>query len=445
MEEPIYVYVVSLGCSKNFVDTEVIAASLIKNGIGLTYDLDEADVCLINTCAFIPPARAEAEENIEVALDWRSEDPENRKLIISGCLTQWDKRKEYFNKYPEVDLWMGIDDLEKFPEYIGKMYSEQKFEKLNYLEKPSYLYNDKVPRLQLTPEHYAYVKIADGCNNRCAYCAIPGIRGELRSREFSSVVSEVKSLVKNGIKEILIIAQDITAYGNDLKDGSNLSELLAELDKIEGDYWLRLHYLHPEGVTEELVKVIAGAKHIIPYLDIPVQHAANSILKSMNRRISQDKLNEVMKLLRDNIPDLILRSTFLVGFPGETAEDYKILEEFIKRWEFERFGVFPFFPEKDTAAFNMDNKVDPAIAEKRADKLQALYKKMSLDFNKSLIGHSFDVIVDSEEEDCYIGRTYMDSPDIDNLVRISKKQKGIKVGEFCKVTIKGASAFELMA
>jgi ribosomal protein S12 methylthiotransferase len=443
MTTPLYVYIVSLGCSKNFVDTEVIAASLITNNIGITDYIEDADVCLVNTCAFIPPAREEAEENIEAVLDWKLEDENNRKVIVSGCLIQWDKQHRYMETYPEVDLWLGIDELVNVPKKIRQLYDGNIENNIILSEKPDYLYSHKTPRLQLTPPHYANVKIAEGCNNKCSYCAIPGIRGELRSRDIDSVVKEVHGLLSNDVKELLIIAQDITAFSKDKKNSSeNLAKLLKELDKIDGDYWLRLHYLHPEGITDELIDTIANSKHVIPYLDIPIQHASDNILKLMNRRIDQKNLNEIIGKLRNRIKNLVLRSTFLVGFPGEIDADFVILKEFIERWKFERFGVFPFYPEPNTAAASMMNQVPFELAQERTKMLSDLYEINSKNYNTKLISKEFKVIIDQVDEECLIGRTYMDSPEIDNIVTI-KKSKSIVEGDFCNVKITEASAFEL--
>ena len=443
MQNPVYVYIISLGCSKNFVDTEVMAASLITNNIGITDDIEEADICLINTCAFIPPAREEAEENIEEVIGWKNEDLDNRKIIVSGCLIQWDKQHCYIKDYPEVDLWLGIDDLVNLPKRINRLIEGEVGKKLVLNERPDFLYNHKTPRLQLTSPHYAYVKIAEGCNNRCSYCAIPGIRGDLRSRSIDSVVKEVEGLLSNDVKELLIIAQDITAFSNDLPEsGENLSKLLKELDKIDGDYWLRLHYLHPEGITDELIETISASKHIIPYLDIPIQHASDNMLKLMNRRIDQKSLNDIIGNLRNRIENLVLRSTFLVGFPGETDLDFDILKDFIEKWKFERFGVFPFYPEPGTVAASMMNQVPVEIAEERADILTNIYKVNSEKFNTGLIGREFDVIIDQVDEKYLIGRTYMDSPDIDNIVKIEKTDSVFEEN-FCNVQITETSAFEL--
>jgi len=443
-ENLIYVYIVSLGCSKNFVDTEVMAASLLTHEIGITDDPSEASVFLINTCAFILPAREEAEDHINEALEWKQEDPENCKIIISGCLTQWDKKNVYADKFKEVDLWLGIDQLTLLPEKIAALYSNKKIAKksiTNY--KPKYLYDDKTPRFQLTPSHYANIKISEGCDNLCAYCSIPSIRGSLRSRSQQSIITEAKSLLANDVKELLIIAQDTTAFNRDsAKIDSNLITLLIELDKIQGNHWIRLHYLHPRGFSEKLISVLSNSKHIIPYFDIPIQHISDNILKDMNRKISSLEIKNILSELKKKIPNAVIRTTFLVGFPGETEENFQELADFVKEWKFERLGVFPFYLEENTAAATLKNHVPSEVAQKRADTIYAIHKTNSLKFNEKLIGKEFDVLVDSIDDQFAVGRTYMDSPDIDNIVTIPIN-KNIIEGSFIKVKITDCSEYEL--
>ncbi len=441
--EIIYVYIVSLGCSKNFIDTEVMAAALITRGIGITDDPGEASIYLINTCAFIPPARTEAEENINEAIDWKTDFPEG-KIIVTGCLTQWDKKRQYIEKYPEIDSWLGIDELTLLPEIIAGLYSSDENQKhVTCNISPKYLYNDKTPRLQLTPAHYANIKIAEGCDNRCAYCSIPSIRGNLRSRTQKSIIKEARSLIKNGVKELLIIAQDTTAFGREKKNNKdNLATLLTELDKIEGRHWIRVHYLHPEGITDDIISALANSKHIIPYLDIPLQHISDNVLKKMNRRVSSEQIKNTLKKLKKNIPKLVIRTTFLTGFPGETEEDFNELKHFITEWKFERLGVFPFYPEPNTKAAAMENQIPFELAQKRAEDLYSIHQQNSLELNNNLVGHKFEVIIDTVEGENIIGRTYMDSPEIDNTV-IIKSNNDLSEGALIDIKVMSATEFEL--
>lgn len=447
-ETPKYIYFISLGCSKNFVDTEVMAAALIKYGFGLTSDKNEASVCVINTCAFIPPARTEAESNIQELVKWKNKKKNTRKLVITGCLTQWDKDKIYSGKYPEVDLWLGLEEVPNLPSRIAGLYRKDipcnSGCKTICDYKPAFLYDENTPRVVLTPGSYAFIKIADGCDNRCSYCSIPSIRGALRSRSIESVVKEARNLISSGIKEIIVIAQDITAFSRDRKSsGESLAKLLGEIDKTEGDYWIRLHYLHPEGINDELIETIRSAKHIIPYLDIPLQHISDSVLTAMNRKVGKKYIIETIEKLR-KIKGMVIRTTFLVGFPGETSDNFEELMDFVKTQKFERVGVFPFYPEPDTKASAMADKVPENIAGKRAEAIQSIHAENSLNFNSKLVGKTFDVILDSVAKGYAVGRTYMDSPDIDNTVVVSiPKGKRINSGEFAKIKIESCSAFEL--
>ena len=439
-----YVYFVSLGCSKNFVDTEVMAASLIKHEFGITDDEKYASVFVINTCAFIPPARKEAEDNISKAIKWKKK-VSGRKLVVTGCLTQWDKKEEYSKKYSEVDLWIGINELTSLSEKIVALFRDAGEDRNKFFCKrnPSYLYDEKTPRLQLTPAHYAFIKIADGCDNRCSYCSIPSIRGSLRSRNTESILCEAKNLITGGVKELILIAQDITAFAKDRKDKKdNLAGLIAKLDEIKGNHWIRLHYLHPEGITDELISILKNSEHVIPYLDIPIQHIAGNILKQMNRKVTQKEVLNTLESLRQNIPGIITRTTFLTGFPGETEKDFNELKSFVKEWKFERLGVFPFYPEPDTKAATMDKQIPFEIAKQRAEELQNMHTENSLFFNSKLVDKEFNVIIDSMAGTSAVGRTYMDSPDIDNTVTISGSKK-LKPGEFARTRINGFTAFEL--
>lgn len=449
-ENPKYIYFVSLGCSKNFVDTEVMAAALVKNSFGLTDDKSQASVCVINTCAFIPPARSEAENNIQELIKWKNKKKASRKLVITGCLTQWDKDKTYSTKYPDVDLWLGLGEIPNLPQRIAELYKKNEPAvsacKTICDYKPDFLYDENTPRLVLSPGSYAFIKIADGCDNRCSYCSIPSIRGGLRSRNIDSVLSETKNLVSSGIKEIIVIAQDITAFSRDKKNSEDtLAKLLKEMDKIEGDYWLRLHYLHPEGITDELIEVIKNSKHIIPYLDIPLQHISDSILTSMNRKVDKKHITDVIAKLR-KIKGMAIRTTFLVGFPGETQSNFDELKDFVSEQKFERVGVFPFYCEPGTKASTLPDTVPDEIAKERVEIIQKIQYENSLNFNSNLVGKTFLVILNSITKGYAIGRTYMDSPDIDNTVIVSiPKGKKLKLGEFVSVKVESCSAFELKA
>ena len=322
-------------------------------GRTLAFKPDEADLYVINTCAFIPAARDEAREAIEDGIAWKQEKP-GRLLVVAGCLTEWDKDGSVRKEYPEVDLWTGVNQVAE----IARLLDRQSTLPEN-AEEPVYLYDDCTPRLQLTLPHLAYLKIADGCNNRCTYCSIPGIRGRLRTRPMESVVREARNLIEGGVRELLVIAQDITVYGNDRPEsGDTLARLLTALNALEGNFVIRLLYTHPAHYTEEFIDFMArGNTKVLPYLDIPLQHISDRILKQMNRHVTRKQTEELLTKLRERIPGLTLRTTFITGFPGETEEEYQELKSFAKKFKFERCGVFPYSPEPRTPAAAFPDQV----------------------------------------------------------------------------------------
>ncbi len=441
----IFVYSVSLGCPKNFVDTEILAGHLLSGNIGLTESPDKADVYMINTCAFIPPARAEAESFIRKALTWKKANPKSRKIAICGCLVQWDKKNEYAGKYPEVDLWLGIDKIANIAKHVRQLFEKETVKPVKELTTvPEYLYDENTARLQLTPKHYAYVKIAEGCNNRCTYCSIPGIRGALRSRNSESVIKEVQNLVGAGCREIILIGQDTTAFGKDLKsEKENLPALLEKIDDIKGKFWIRVLYTHPAHFTDELISVFKNAKHIIPYIDMPLQHISDRILASMGRKVSSEQIKDLLSKLRAEIPGIAIRTTFLVGYPGETENDFTELSNFIRAQKFDRLGAFTYYAEPGTPAAAFGKQVPAETAEQRKDFIMRLQAEISLEHNIALAGKPLDVLVDSIGKGEAYGRTYMDSPDIDNLVKIKTGKTKVAVGDLVKVMVKTVGAYDI--
>jgi len=435
-----FVYTVSLGCPKNFVDTEVIAGSMVVAGFGLTSDLDEADLYLLNTCAFLPSARAEAEEYLADASAWKAKAPKHRKIVVSGCLNQWDTDRIYPARYPQVDLWAGINDVAKLGERLAVLFQTPATPGL--VEIPDYLYDETTPRLQLTPSHYAYIKISEGCDNRCSYCSIPKIRGRLRSRGCDSVVKEAENLLAGGVKELIVIGQDITAFGHD-RGHAELSALLRRLDALPGDFRLRLLYTHPAHFTPELVDVFASGKHLLPYLDMPLQHIADRILKVMGRKVGRPEIEKLLRELRAKIPGLGLRTTFITGFPGETNAEFQELYDFVQAQRFERMGVFTYCPEPETAAARMADQVPQELAASRRDRLMELQAKLSLKFNQAQIGKVWQVMIDAPaDSEGYLGRTYLDTPEIDNCVMVRTRSK-LEPGAVIPVTITAADEYDL--
>jgi len=432
------VYVVSLGCPKNFVDTEIMAGTLLKNGHALTFDRSEADLTLINTCAFLPAARAEAYSAIKSAISWKKR-KKNRKIAVAGCLTGWDKDQKVRAEFPEVDYWNGVDDVERISSTIEGAATTATGE-------PSYIYNENTARLQLTLPHVAYLKIADGCNNRCAYCSIPNIRGRLRSRTAASCVAEAKNLLANGVKELVVIAQDVTAFGMDNHSGENLETLLGQLDALEGDFWIRLLYTHPAHYTGSLIESLANSRHVLRYLDIPLQHISDRLLRAMGRKVGGAETLALLSRLRAAMPDVSIRTTFITGLPGETEEEFAELKELVSTFKFHRLGVFEYAPEPGTPAAAMPDQVPNAVARKRAGELMKIQKSISRARNRSLIGTTLTALIDEADatgKNC-AGRGFEDAPEIDNCVYIKSRRK-LREGDFIKVRITGAGDYELFA
>ena len=439
------VFLVSLGCPKNFVDTEVMAGGLVSSGIRLTFDQEEADTVLINTCAFIPEARDETVDAIMEAIDWKAAGS-GRRVVVTGCLIQWDKDQEFRSEFPEVDLWCGVDEVPHLAERLRELRRSPAgaLPEVFSCAEPAYLYDETTPRLQLTLPHLAYLKIADGCDNRCSYCSIPNIRGSLRSRSIGSAVAEAENLRRNGVRELIVIAQDVTAFGHDRQDGTTLAGLLRELDRLPGKFWIRLLYTHPAHFTDELIEVLASSNHVLPYLDIPLQHIDDGILRRMGRKVTRGQVEMLLSRLRQAIPELTLRTTFITGFPGEGDREYEALKEFVGRMKFERLGVFAYSPEPNTPAADFPEQVDLEVAERRAAELLDLQQALSQRYNESWVGRELEVLVDAVEGCRATARSRMDAPEIDNIVTV-KASRELRPGGFYKVRITGGDEFDLTA
>ena len=433
------VYMVSLGCPKNLVDSEVIAGLLITAGIPLNFDKNTAAYYLINTCAFLPSARQEACLAIEEGIRWKKQAPEQRKLIVAGCLIQQDKTRVIRQRYPEVDVWSRVDGVGNI---INTLQNAHAGYTAGDAEEPVYLYDENTPRLQLTLPHVAYLKISDGCNNRCAYCSIPLIRGSLRSRSIASVRQEAINLIASGVRELILIAQDVTAYGHDRSDGATLAGLLHELDQLEGDFILRLLYTHPAHYTDEFFAEYARNRHLVPYLDIPLQHINDNILMQMGRKADRSRIETVLQKIRQARPESVIRTTFITGLPGEGEAEFAELEEFVKLQKFARLGVFSYSPEPGTPAANRPDRADLATAEARAEKLMQLQQGISLQYNQALLGQTVRVICDQAEGRNAIGRTLGDAPEIDNTVYFSANRR-LTPGEIYQVCITEVKTFDL--
>ena len=433
------IIITSLGCAKNFVDTELAAASFLCSGFALTEDENEADIQFINTCAFLKAAREEASEHITALKRWKQA-RRGRRIIVAGCFVEWADPAE-LAKYPYVDVWMRIDQVADAGK-IALALSGEKSDTAECPARPAYIYSHETPRVQLTPPHYAYVKIADGCDNCCAYCMIPSIRGPLRSRTVKSVVEEVKNLIGNGVYEIILIAQDSGGFGRDRGGKPELAKLLKQLDKLPGDYILRLMYLHPASVNDELLDVLKGMKHLVRCIEMPIQHIADKVLRGMGRKVFGKRTREVVKSIMDL--GYAVRTTLMTGFPGETAEDFEELLAYVKDAGFARLGVFAYSKEPGTRAAGMPDQVPSRTGKARAARLLQAQQKISLAHNQALIGTEQEVLIDSVRGTEAVGRTLLDAPDIDNIVHVKSRER-LASGERVTVRIDRAAEYELEA
>ncbi len=434
------VRLVSLGCVKNFVDTEIASASLVLSGFSLTDDDDAADVMYINTCAFLASARKEAEKTIRAAAVWKRE-RSGRVLVVAGCLVEYDAAGEYRSRFKSVDAWLPVHAQSELGMILRGIYDGAVYE--TPAVRKFTIPGADVPRIQLTPPHYAYLRISDGCDNRCAYCLIPEIRGGLRSRTQADVVAEARGLLANGVRELIVISQDTGAFGRDRAgSGETLATLLDALDGLDGDYILRLMYIHPASVTDELVSALKRSRHLVRTLEMPLQHIADGVLAAMGRKQTSAEARAVVKRLQDS--GYSIRTTFMTGFPGETEQDFAELLDFVRQTRFLRLGVFRFSPEQGTPAAELKNTVDPRVAGKRQTILMKAQAEISLALNESLVGQTVDVILDTAPvRGRACGRTYADAPEIDNLVQIHGLRGKFAAGDVVKVLIETASEYEI--
>lgn len=428
---------ISLGCPKNQVDGEVMLEKLNKCGFDIAQSIEDSDVMIINTCGFIEDAKREAIETILEVAEYKKAGLISA-IVVTGCLAE-RYQDEILKEIPEVDSVIGIGadrDIVKVCQkaLIGVQTSFYPDKKYLLLEGD---------RMLSTPSHWAYLKISDGCDNKCSYCAIPGIRGGYIERDMESIIAEANKLAASGVKELIIIAQDTTKYGLKLYGEYKLAELLKELVKIDGIEWIRLFYCYPDRVTDELIDVIASEEKVCSYIDIPLQHCNNDILKSMNRYGSYNSLKKLLTKMKTKIPNLSLRTTFMVGFPGETEEQFEELCRFVKDIEFDKMGCFTYSPEEDTPAFDFDNQIDEDVKKRRAEVLMDIQYSITENANKKRIGNIYKVVVDEKDGDKYIGRSYLDSPEIDSGIIITS-ERALSSGEFISVKITDYDGYDLI-
>lgn len=428
---------ISLGCPKNQVDGEALLAKLAQAGYQIVNEIENSDVMIVNTCGFIEDAKREAIDAILEVAQYK-EAGLISAIVVTGCLAE-RYQDEILKEMPEVDAVIGIGANSDIVKVCDKALCGIKTS--NFPNK-CYLPLDG-ERMLSTPPHWAYLKIAEGCDNRCAYCAIPGIRGDFRSRTIESVVDEAKSLVNRGVKEIILVAQDTTKYGQDLYGEYSLDKLLKELVKIDGLEWIRLFYCYPQRITDSLIDVIANEDKVCKYIDIPLQHSDATVLKNMNRVGDGNDYRVLLNKMREAIPGLALRTTFMVGFPGETDEQFENLCEFVKDMKFDKMGCFTFSPEEDTPAFDMKNQIDEDVKKRRQEVLMNAQFFITEASNKSRVGNVYKVIVDSFADGKYTGRSYMDSPEIDSGI-IFTSNKELNIGDFVDVKITDFDGYDLI-
>ena len=434
--EKIKLFCVSLGCDKNLVDTEKMLGVAGGLGVSFTDDETEADAILINTCCFIGDAK---EESVNTILDMAryKEEGKCRALIVAGCLAQRYKQ-EIIDEIPEVDAILGTTSYEEIGNVLTRLFEEngeeKKAEHISCFHDLKELPTQAEKRVMTTGGHYAFLKIAEGCDKRCTYCIIPYLRGPYRSVPMEQLLAEARELADNGVRELILVAQETTLYGKDLYGEKSLPKLLHELAQIPGIYWIRIQYCYPEEITDELIQTIKSEEKVCHYLDIPIQHASDRILRRMGRRTHKAELKERISTLRREIPDIALRTTFICGFPGETQEDHEELMEFVDEMEFERVGVFTYSAEEDTPAYSYPDQIPEEVKEERRADVMELQQEIAFEHCENMVGKVLDVMIEGKvaDEPAYVGRTYMDAPNVDGLIFVNADEM-LMSGDFVRV------------
>lgn len=431
---------ISLGCDKNLVDSEEMLGILTDNGIEITDDEQEADVIVVNTCCFIHDAKEESIQNILDMARYRTEG-NCRALIVTGCLAQRYK-EEIRQEIPEVDAVLGTTSYDEIMTAINTALQGETFEDyrdINFLPKV------KNKRVITTGGHYSYLKIAEGCDKHCTYCIIPKIRGDFRSVPMEDLLEQAAYLVSQGVSELTLVAQETTVYGTDLYGEKKLHELLTKLCQIEDLHWIRVQYCYPEEIYDELLEVIAKEDKICKYLDLPIQHASSGILKKMGRRMDQEKLIDIIANIREKVPKIVLRTTLISGFPGETQQDHEILKQFVEETQFDRLGVFTYSPEEGTPAANMDNQIDEEVKLDRQAEIMEIQQDISFEKGEQRVGESLEVFIEGKvaDEAAYVGRTYADVPGVDGYIFVQTGRE-LMSGDFVQVRVTGALEYDLI-
>lgn len=445
-QSPKKVHFISLGCPKNLVDTEIMVGTLMKQGYEVTPNESEADTVIVNTCGFIEDSKTESIQTI-LKMSELKKSGNLKKLVVAGCLTQRYK-DDLVEGLPEADLFVGSGEFQNIDKILKNSYSGDK--KKTFFNLPTYLQEEQTPRANTQPGHRAYLKISEGCMKRCAFCAIPLIRGNLQSRTLQNVVNEAKLLAAGGVKELIIISHDFTDYGWDLRKKNPEAleapvELLRQLAEIDGIQWIRLLYLYPDGITPELIDLIKNNKKFCRYFDMPIQHINDEMLKKMNRKMTRAEIEQALNLIRTEIPDAVIRTQFIVGFPGETQEQFEEILGFLAEQKFDRVGCFQYSPEENTPGGKMTDQISDEVKQQRFQAVMEVQQNISREKHKALVGQVLDVVVEglSEETDLLLqGRTSQQAPEIDGVVLINDGQANI--GEIVKVRITDSMEYDLI-
>lgn len=421
--------IVTLGCSKNIYDSEVLMGQLKANNMDVEHESEsqENDIVVINTCGFIDNAK---EESVNTILDFvkRKEEGTVEKVFVTGCLSERYK-PDLEKEIPNVDQYFGTTELPKLLKVLGADYKHELIGE----------------RLTTTPKHYAYLKIAEGCDRPCSFCAIPLMRGKHVSKPIEDLVTESENLAKNGVKELILIAQDLTYYGLDIYKKRRLADLLMALKDVEGIEWIRLHYAFPTGFPQDVLDVIRDEEKVCNYIDIPLQHIADNVLKSMKRGTTFEKTNSLLRDFREKVPGMAIRTSLIVGYPGETEKDFEILKNWVRDTKFDRLGVFTYSHEENTSAYDLEDDIPAEVKATRAEEIMAIQQEVSLRLNGEKVGKEFKVLIDRKEGNFFIGRTEFDSPDVDNEVLIDAGKHFVRQGDFVKVKVYEASDYDLFA
>lgn len=445
-------FFVSLGCDKNLVDSEIMMGLLSKKDITFTDDENEAEIIIVNTCCFIGDAK---EESVNTVIDMANlkTSAKCQVLMVTGCMAQRYK-EEITKEIPEVDAIVGTASYDKIAEVLEKVLEQKGMgtgvdsancESVQCFESLKRLPDNTTKRIVTTGGHYAYLKIAEGCDKRCTYCIIPSLRGGFRSYPMEELISQAKELAENGVKELLLVAQETTLYGKDIYGEKSLHKLLRELCKVDGIRWIRILYCYPEEIYDELVQTIKEEPKICHYLDMPIQHASDEVLRRMGRRTNQKELRERIAMLRREIPDIALRTSLIAGFPGETLDNHEEMLDFVDEIEFDRLGVFTYSPEEDTPAFSYPDQIDEEVKSDWRDEIMELQQEVSMDKSQDRIGQTYMVMIEGKvaDENAYVGRTYMDAPNVDGYIFINADEE-LMTGDFVPVKVTGAMEYDLI-